>query len=124
MLAHGRRRAQTRLGRDLFHGPAFLRGVQDFAKRIQKTLSGRIATAGLGRARSERGAALSQAVLSVFNAELCPVNASPRWQSTPMCSFMPKYNCWPFLVWRISAPRKYRGFGSAARHSVIDEAPF
>ena len=27
------------------------------------------------------------------------------WLSTPKCPFIPKYHCWPFLVWRISGSR-------------------
>lgn len=33
--------------------------------------------------------------LAAVTTALC---ASPLWLSTPMCSFMPKYHCWPLRV--------------------------
>ena len=45
--------------------------------------------------------------LAAVTTALC---VNPVWLSTPMCNFMPKYHCWPFLVWCMSGSRALSAF--------------
>ena len=40
----------------------------------------------------------------------CTVCTSPESASVPMCTFMPKYHCLPFLVWCICGSRVFLAF--------------